>query len=79
MEPAGDQKLTREQISALVWAKPLDQLAKELGVTTAHLKETCKWLNIPRPPKGHWARIASQREAEAGELPAGPDGKEGGD
>lgn len=49
--------LTRSELHALVWTKPLNTLAPELGLTDVGLKKLCKRHDIPTPPQGHWISV----------------------
>lgn len=53
---------TREELYELVWARPSEQVAAELGVSGAALAKRCAALNVPKPPRGYWAkRVAGQK------------------
>ncbi|MBX8465009.1 hypothetical protein [Deinococcus sp. RIT780] len=53
---------TREELYELVWARPSEQVAAELGVSGVALAKRCTALNIPKPPRGYWAkRVAGQK------------------
>ena len=58
--------LSREELFALVWEKPVLQIAKDLGVSDVALRKRCARLQVPTPPRGYWAKI------EAGKRPAKP-------
>jgi hypothetical protein len=47
---------TVEQIAELVWQKSTQQLAKELKVSDSAIGKFCKNNNIPKPPRGFWAK-----------------------
>jgi hypothetical protein len=59
-------KLSREQLYEKVWTTSGVQLSKELGVSDVAIAKCCLKLNIPRPPRGYWAKI------EAGQRPKRP-------
>jgi hypothetical protein len=64
MKNEGENKITREALAARLWAEPLKTIARDLGVSEARLKEVCTWLNLPRPPRGHWGQKASDQASE---------------
>lgn len=55
----GKEELTREELFALVWEKPTVEVAKELGVSDVAVAKLCARLQVPKPPRGYWARIES--------------------
>jgi len=62
----GAIKLTREELYKRVWSTPVTRLALEFGISDVAVAKTCRRMNVPRPPKGYWARI------EAGQKPPKP-------
>ena len=58
--------LTRQELYDLVWAKPMVQVAAELGMSDVGLAKRCRAVSVPVPPRGYWAR------KEAGQNPARP-------
>lgn len=53
---------TREELFALVWDRPMIEVAKELGISDVALAKRCRSLQVPTPPRGYWARVrAGQR------------------
>lgn len=53
------RQLSREELFALVWEKPASELAKELGVSDVAISKLCTRLQVPKPPRGYWARVLS--------------------
>lgn len=51
--------LSREELFALVWEKPTQEVAKELGVSDVAIGKMCARLQVPKPPRGYWARVRS--------------------
>ncbi|MGH0275904.1 hypothetical protein NKZ35_25300 [Sinorhizobium meliloti] len=50
--------LSRRQIYDLVWSKPMNKLATELGLSDQGLAKTCRRHDIPVPPLGYWQKLA---------------------
>ena len=50
--------LTRQQLYALVWDKPMTKLAKEFGLSDVALHKICRKFRVPTPPLGYWAKKA---------------------
>lgn len=58
--------LSREELFALVWEKPTQVVARELGVSDVAIAKLCARLQVPKPPRGYWARVQS------GQMPKRP-------
>jgi hypothetical protein len=56
-------KLSRHQLYALVWQKPITKLAKEFGMSDVGFAKICRKHGIPLPERGYWARV------DAGQTP----------
>lgn len=50
---------SREELFALVWEKPASAVAAELGVSDVAVGKLCARLQVPKPPRGYWARVQS--------------------
>lgn len=48
---------TRQELYDLVWAEPMSILAKRFKISDVGLAKACKRANIPRPPRGYWAKL----------------------
>ncbi|UXN57742.1 RWP-RK domain-containing protein [Phyllobacterium zundukense] len=53
--------LSREELFALVWEKPTQEVAKELGVSDVAIGKLCVRLQVPKPPRGYWARVQADQ------------------
>jgi hypothetical protein len=62
-------KLTREELYALVWDRPMTKLAKEFGLSDVALHKTCRKHEIPTPPLGYWAKKAHGKPVSNTPLP----------
>lgn len=51
--------ITREELFALVWEKPTQEIAKEIGISDVAIGKLCTRLQVPKPPRGYWARVRS--------------------
>lgn len=58
--------LSREELFALVWERPTSEIAIELGISDVAVGKLCEKLQVPKPPRGYWARV------EAGQTPRRP-------
>ena len=71
------EKLSRSDLYELVWTKPMRQLAAEFGLSDVALAKTCRRMNVPRPGRGYWARVAAKQRVKRPPLPhAAPRGYE---
>ncbi len=62
-------KITRRQLYEQIWKEPVQQLARRYGFSDVWLARICRNYNIPRPPRGHWARIQSGQKVPRPPLP----------
>jgi hypothetical protein len=53
---------SREELFALVWERPAKEVARELGISDVALGKMCRKLQVPKPPRGYWAKIAAGRK-----------------
>lgn len=50
--------VTREELYELVWSKPMLKVAEHFQVSSSYLARVCMALNVPRPERGYWAKMA---------------------
>ena len=50
--------VTREALYALVWSEPMLKVAARYDVSSSYLGRICTLLNVPRPERGYWAKLA---------------------
>jgi hypothetical protein len=50
---------SKEDLERLVWIKPTQQLAADLGVSDVVVGKWCARYNISKPPRGYWQRRAA--------------------
>lgn len=58
--------MSREELFGLVWERPTSEIANELGISDVAVGKLCEKLQVPKPPRGYWARV------EAGQTPRRP-------
>lgn len=61
--------LSREELYKKVWSQPGIKLSKEFGISDVAIAKRCRKLNIPRPPRGYWARIEAGQRPKRSPLP----------
>ncbi len=67
--------VTREQLYRQVWAEPMTKVAARYEVSSNYLARVCEHLNVPRPPRGFWAKQNVGRAPERPPLPAARPGE----
>ena len=60
----------RDELYRRVWSQPMSQLAEEEGISDRGLAKICARLDIPRPPRGYWAKVQAGRSPRQKKLPA---------
>lgn len=55
------REVSREELFAMVWERPSEVIAKELGVSGVALGKLCTRMQVPKPPRGYWARVESRQ------------------
>ncbi|MBB5235538.1 hypothetical protein [Deinococcus budaensis] len=60
---------SREELYDLVWSKPSEEVAADLGITGTALTRACARRNIPKPPRGYWARLRAGQPMKRVPLP----------
>lgn len=61
--------ITREELYEKVWEKPASQLKEEFGVSDVAIAKACRKMEIPKPPRGYWARLQNGRKVKKTPLP----------
>ena len=51
-------------------------VATRYGVSASYLARVCECLDVPRPPRGYWAKLQFGRSTEKPKLPVAPPGRE---
>jgi hypothetical protein len=49
----------RERLYKEVWAEPTQKVAARYGISDVALAKACRQLQIPKPPRGYWAKKAA--------------------
>jgi hypothetical protein len=63
--------ITRRDLYNRVWSTPMSKLARELDISDVGLAKVCRRRNIPRPPRGYWAKLAAGKAPPKTELNRG--------
>lgn len=66
--------LTRQELYDLVWSTPISKLAPRFDLSDVGLAKLCDRENIPRPPRGYWAKLEHGKKVKQPSLPPAADG-----
>lgn len=67
--PESMTPVARETLYAEVWAEPMTVVAARYGVSSSYMARVCRRLNVPRPVRGYWARLAVGKAGRPPSLP----------
>ena len=67
------KNISREALYELVWSKPITSVAKDLGISDVMLGKMCKEQLVPKPPRGYWANLGSDKKRAVYVKPKLPD------
>jgi len=67
------QEITRKELYELIWSEPTTKVAEKFQRSDVCLSKICKQYNIPKPPRGYWAKIKSGVELKRIPLPKSND------
>lgn len=76
VEEQGIMGITREKLYEEVWAEPMTKVAARYNVSSSFLARVCKGLNVPRPERGYWAKLAVGKASPKPALPEARPGDE---
>src|SRR5262245_32915392 len=68
--------ISREQLYEQVWAEPMTTVAARHKVSSSFLARICTRLNVPRPPRGYWAKRRVGQRVSHPSLPDAAPGHE---
>jgi hypothetical protein len=67
------QSVSRDELYRAIWTTPCSRLAHRYGVSDVGLAKACTRHNIPRPPRGYWAKLKHGKKVRQTALPANSD------
>ena len=67
------KNISREALYELVWSKPMKHVAKDLGISDVMLGKMCKEQLVPKPPRGYWTNLGSDKKRVVYVRPKLPD------
>lgn len=60
----------------MVWSEPMLKVAARFGVSSSYMARVCAQLNVPRPERGYWAKLAVGKAPDQPPLPEARPGDE---
>ena len=70
VEVRNDERITREALYELVWSEPMLRVAERYRVSSSFMARVCQCMGVPRPPRGHWAKLSHGKPSPKPPLPA---------
>jgi hypothetical protein len=64
--------LSRDELYNLVWSSPATKIGEEFGISDVAVNKHCIRKQVPRPTRGHWAKIAVGIHPRRKPLPPSP-------
>src|SRR5690554_24040 len=64
------EDVSRETLYEQVWREPMTSVGKKYGVSSSYLARVCTSLNVPRPERGYWSKLAAGHKVPISPLPA---------
>ncbi|MFC4271612.1 hypothetical protein GQF03_17395 [Sneathiella chungangensis] len=64
-----NKTLSRKELYDLIWSEPMKTLAEQFGLSDVGMAKVCKRSNIPKPPRGFWAKLAAGKNVRRQGLP----------
>ena len=61
--------VSRNELYRLVWSEPMTRIAERFEVSGSYLARVCILLNVPRPERGYWAKLAVGKAPPKPALP----------
>ncbi len=61
--------ISRDELYELVWSKPMTKVAEQFEVSNSYMARVCASLNVPRPERGYWAKLAVGKAPSREDLP----------
>ncbi len=53
------EEISRKNLYDLIWSEPATKVAERFNRSDVSISKICKKYNIPKPPRGYWAKLNS--------------------
>ncbi len=70
-ESALSKPVTREDLYKIVWSEPMLKVGAKFKVSSSYMVRVCRRLNVPRPERGYWNKLAVGKALPIPPLPEG--------
>ena len=70
----GADLVSRQELYEMVWSMPMIKVAEQFNVSGSYMALVCSALRVPRPERGHWAKLAVGKAPERPPLPEAQSG-----
>jgi hypothetical protein len=60
----GADLVSRQELYEMVWSMPMIKVAEQFKVSGSYMARVCSALRVPRPERGHWAKLAVGKAPE---------------
>jgi len=70
----GADPVSRQELYEMVWSMPMIKVAEQFKVSGSYMARVCSALRVPRPERGHWAKLAVGKAPERPPLPVAQPG-----
>ena len=67
--PKTTRTINRKQLYDKAWSTPMTAIAKEFGLSDVGMAKLCRRHEIPRPPRGYWAKVEHGQKPRRAKLP----------
>ncbi|MBX3707085.1 MAG: hypothetical protein KF911_10700 [Pseudomonadales bacterium] len=64
-----DGPVSREALYGMIWSEPMLRVAAQFGVSSIYMARVSTLLNVPRPERGYWAKLAVGKAPKQPPLP----------
>jgi len=64
-----EHRYSRQDFFALMWSKPIKDIAPEFGISDVALAKFCRKHEIPLPGRGYWAKLKAEKPVMTFALP----------
>jgi hypothetical protein len=61
--------VSRQELYEMAWSMPMIKVAEQFKVSGSYMARVCSALRVPRPERGHWAKLAVGKAPERPPLP----------
>jgi hypothetical protein len=55
-------RFDRDRLYQEVWDRPVIEVAEQYGVSGSYIKQACRVLRVPTPPRGYWVRVQNGQQ-----------------